>query len=235
MLVSGWKKIIRILRFCWRCLIILLVLDAGYLWGMMPEWDYYAQGPLIKSAFIRDYEYRRLQDTSLPALQWQPVPLQAISPNLMRAVLVAEDSRFFQHNGIDTDALRSAMEYNLAKQKLVYGGSTISQQLTKNLFLTPSRNPLRKWHELWLTLALEHALSKQRILELYLNVAEFGQGLYGAEAAAEYYWNCPAGQLSMAQSIALAATLTSPVKHNPHTRTDYFRSQQMKIRSNMGL
>ena len=235
MLIPDWSRIRRIVRITLRILIALILLDAGYVIGKMPDWDFYAQGPFIESAFILDYRYQRSQDRTLPPLRWQPVSLRSMSPHLLRAVLVAEDSRFYQHSGIDTEALRKAMEYNLARQKLVYGGSTISQQLTKNLFLTPSRNPLRKWHELWLTLALEQSLSKHRILELYLNVAEFGRGIYGAEAASQYYWGRSARNLSLSQAIDLAATLTSPVENNPQTRTHYFQRQADKIRSNMGL
>ena len=235
MLIPNWTKIRRIIRITLYSAIVMSLLDVGYVLGKMPDWDFYAQGPIVESAFIMDYQYRRMLDRQLPPLRWQPVSLQEMSPNLLRAVLVAEDSRFYQHSGIDTEALRKAMEYNLTRQKLVYGGSTISQQLTKNLFLTPSRNPLRKWHELWLTLALEQSLSKHRILELYLNVAEFGQGIYGAEAAARYYWSRSARDLTMSQAIALAATLTSPVDNNPDRRTRYFLTQEEKIRSNMGL
>ncbi|MCH7835009.1 MAG: monofunctional biosynthetic peptidoglycan transglycosylase, partial [Proteobacteria bacterium] len=146
------------------------------------------------------------------------------------ALIVAEDARFYSHSGVDIDALKSAMEYNLSEKRLVLGASTISQQTVKNLFLNPSRNPLRKWHELVLTIGMERALSKKRILEIYLNVAEFGRGIYGVDAAARFYWGKRAAQLSARQCIELAATLPSPVNHNPATRTRTFRNRVKKIR-----
>lgn len=148
---------------------------------------------------------------------------------MVRAIIVAEDARFYSHSGIDMEALKAAMEYNLSEKRFIYGGSTISQQTVKNIFLSPSRNPLRKWHELLLTIGMERKLSKKRILELYLNVAEFGRGIYGVEAAARYYWGISAARLSARQSIQLAATLPSPVTHNPDTRTKIFNKRVRKI------
>jgi len=121
------------------------------------------------------------------------------------------------------------MHYNLDRGRLVYGGSTISQQTAKNLFLSPSRNPLRKWHELVLTLAMEHYLSKRRIMEYYLNVAQFGHGLFGVDAAARRYWGIPASRLSRRQAIELAASLPSPATTNPSARTKTFLNRVNKI------
>lgn len=225
----------RWLRWSSRLLLALALIDFGYVLALLPDWTHLSDGPIQKSAFIKVYEYQRALTPSLPPLHWRPVALEKMSPQLIQAIVVAEDSRFYQHHGIDTEAVKSAMEYNLAQQRFVYGGSTISQQMIKNMLLSPSRDPLRKWHELWLTLSLEHHLSKQRILEIYLNVAEFGQGIYGVEAAARHYWNRPARHLTQDQAIELAATLSSPDKNNPATRTDYFLQQKAKIRRNMGL
>jgi monofunctional biosynthetic peptidoglycan transglycosylase len=111
----------------------------------------------------------------------------------------------------------------------VFGASTISQQTVKNLFLTPSRNPLRKWHELILTWGMERQLSKRRILDIYLNVAQFGRGVYGVQAASQAYWGVNADQLSPAQAAELVATLPSPVKNNPSTRTRYFERRSKKL------
>ncbi len=149
---------------------------------------------------------------------------------MIRAVIAAEDSRFYEHDGVDFDALKDAMEYNLSEQRMAYGASTISQQTVKNVFLSPSRNPLRKWHELLLTLGMERNLTKKRILEHYLNLAEFGKGIYGVDAAARYYWGIPASRLSSRQAIELAATLPSPVKNNPRTRTKSFQNRVKRIR-----
>ncbi len=148
---------------------------------------------------------------------------------MIRASIVAEDSRFYSHSGIDMEALQAAMEYNLSEKRFVYGGSTISQQTVKNIFLSASRNPLRKWHELLLTVGMERSLTKKRILELYLNVVELGRGIYGVEAAARYYWGISASSLSAKQAIQLAATLPAPVTHNPDTRTKFFKQRVTRI------
>ena len=147
-----------------------------------------------------------------------------------RAVVAAEDSRFWQHGGIDWQALREAMQHNYEQRRLVYGASTISQQTVKNLFLTASRDPLRKWHEAWLTLGMEQNLSKRRILEHYLNIAEFGRGVYGVDAAARFYYGIPASRLQGWQAIELAASLPSPVANNPQTRTRAFLRRVNRIR-----
>lgn len=229
------RRIGYVCRWLARLLVVFILIDLGYLMALLPDWTHFSEGPIQKSAFIKHYEYQRATQIGLPLLRWQPVVLNNISDNLLRAVVVAEDSRFYQHNGIDAKAFKLAMEYNLAKQRFVYGGSTISQQMIKNMLLSPSRDPLRKWHELWLTLSLEQHIDKHRILEIYLNVAEFGQGIYGVEAASRYYWNQSSRYLSANQAIELAATLTSPVKHNPQTRTAYFLRQKKKISANMGV
>jgi monofunctional biosynthetic peptidoglycan transglycosylase len=232
------KKLInnyrRLFRWGLRILIILLLIDFGYILGKLPDWSHFADGPIQKSAFMMDYEYQQAVDSKLPKLQWHPVRLKDISSNIVHAIIVAEDFRFYKHSGIDTEAFEKAWEHNLKSGRIVYGGSTISQQMIKNFLLSPSRNPLRKWHELWLTLSLENNISKDRILEVYLNIAEFGVGIYGVEAASRHYFGKTAKELTMPQAIELAATLTAPKNHNPATRTDYFLKQVKKIKRNMG-
>ena len=207
------------LRWSLRLLPVLVVMDLGYLVGIWPDWESYAEGPAPRSRFILNYEHERHQHAAWPDLHWRPVDLDDIPSCMVRAVVVAEDARFYDHSGVDFDALKSAMEYNLSEKRLVLGGSTISQQTVKNLFLDDSRNPLRKWHELVLTVGMERALSKRRILEIYLNIAEFGRGIYGVDAAARFYWGVRASQLTNRQCIELAATLPSPVRDNASTRT----------------
>jgi len=224
----------RTLRWGVRLLFICLLIDIGYILGLLPDWTHFADGPIQKSAFIMDYEYQQAVETDLPALQWRPVGLNKISSSVAQTIIVAEDHRFYRHSGIDTEAFTEAWGHNFEKGRIVYGGSTISQQMIKNVLLTPSRNPLRKWHELWLTLSLERNIDKDRILEVYLNIAEFGVGVYGVEAASRHYWGKPAKALTMNQAIELAATLTAPRKHNPANRTDYFLKQIKKIKRNMG-
>ena len=234
-----WRKIgslirvpvvTRVLRWSWRLLPILIMMDIGYLIGIWPDWDLYGEGPIQRSSFIRGYEFEQHRHPDWPRLRWNPVSIDAIPQSMVRAVIVAEDARFYEHEGVDIDALREAMETNLSEKRLIYGGSTISQQTVKNVFLNPSRNPLRKWHELVLTIGMERNLSKKRILEHYLNVAEFGRGIYGVDAAARHYWNVPASKLTNRQAIELAATLPSPVKNNPKTRTSSFNNRVNKIR-----
>ena len=230
---SKSKRAWRWLRRAGYVLVLLLVIDAGYLFGLLPDWEHYQRGPIQKSNFMKAYEHRRTADRDLPPLKWRAVPLTQISRHLRRAVIVAEDARFYEHRGIDGEALKNAMQYNISNLEWAYGGSTISQQTIKNMLLSPSRNPLRKWHELWLTLDLERHVSKRRILEIYLNVAEFGRGIYGAEAAARHYWGKTAAHLSLAEAIELSATLSSPVHDNPITRSRPFQRRVRKIRRNL--
>ena len=138
-----------------------------------------------------------------------------ISPNLKRAVLVAEDDAFFQHEGVDFEQLQESLEVDWARGKFSRGASTITQQLAKNLYLSPSRDPLRKLRELIIARRLEAELRKARILELYLNVIEWGDGVYGAEAAAQTYFHEPAADLSEDESALLAAALMNPRRYNP--------------------
>ena len=222
-------RVAKAIRYGWKALILIMIMDTGYLIGIWPAWEEYSEGPIQRTAFIRTYIFEQYRHRDWPSLRYSPVPISRISENMVKAVVVAEDSRFYQHSGFDTDALKAAMEYNLSEKRLVYGASTISQQTVKNIFLSPSRNPLRKWHEITLTFGMERHLSKRRILELYLNAAEFGRGIYGVQAAARHYWGINASELSPKQAAELAATLSAPVNHNPATRTQYFNKRLKKI------
>jgi monofunctional biosynthetic peptidoglycan transglycosylase len=154
-----------------------------------------------------------------------------ISPNLKRAVLVTEDSRFWTHEGIDFDEMKESMEVNIERMEFARGGSTITQQLAKNLYLSPSKNPIRKVREFLIARRLESELSKQRILELYLNVIEWGDGIFGAEAAARTYFHKPASDLSASESALLAAAITNPhVFSVAHPSPRLIRRQQMVMR-----
>lgn len=218
----------RALRWGLRLLLLALVVDLVYLAATWPDWERLARGPVPKSNFISMYE-ERVRDGQAPPLRWQPVALAAIPKHVQRAVILAEDSRFYEHSGFDLIAFKEAMDYNLSEGRLVFGASTISQQTVKNLFLSPARNPLRKWHELILTWGMEQHLSKRRILEIYLNVAEFGPGIYGVQAAARAYWGVDVGRLTPVQAAELAATLPSPLKNNPATRTERFEKRARRI------
>ena len=159
------------------------------------------------------------------------VSYNRISPQLTRAVLTAEDSAFWQHEGIDFDALKESMEYNLERMEFARGASTITQQLAKNLYLSPSRNPVRKLRELMIARRLEAVLSKKRILEIYLNVVEWGDGVFGAEAAARAHFGGPASGLGAEQSALLAGRLINARMLDPgHPPARLLRRQRMLLR-----
>lgn len=161
------------------------------------------------------------------------VPLSKISPYLIKAVLIGEDDKFFRHEGFDFEAMQKALEKNLKAGKIKYGGSTISQQTAKNLFLSPSKNPVRKIQEAILTWRLERALSKKRILEIYLNIAEWGEGIFGIEAASRHYYGKPASALNPWEAARLAAILPNPIKYNPLKATSYVEKRANLIYSIM--
>jgi monofunctional biosynthetic peptidoglycan transglycosylase len=223
------SRIGAVLRWSLRLALVAVVVDLFYLTVSWPDWKALGAGPVPKSNFIEEYEARRTEDRRLPRLRWSPVSLTNIPKTLVRAVILAEDARFYEHSGFDLIAFKEAMSYNLAEGRFALGASTISQQTVKNLFLTASRNPVRKWHELVLTWGMESNLNKRRILELYLNIAEFGTGIYGAQAASLAYFGVPVSQISVEQAAALAATLPSPENNNPATRTNAFSRREHKI------
>jgi monofunctional biosynthetic peptidoglycan transglycosylase len=162
------------------------------------------------------------------------VPYSRISPQLVRAVLVTEDSGFWQHDGLDYQQIKESLEVNLERGEFARGASTITQQLAKNLYLSPSKNPVRKLRELLIARRLEHELTKQRILEIYLNVIEWGDGIYGAEAAARTYFRKPASQLDSSEGALLAAAIANPRNMNPGTPSARLRRRQQMVLRRMG-
>jgi monofunctional biosynthetic peptidoglycan transglycosylase len=171
------------------------------------------------------------QDAGQPPTRAQTwVPLDRISPNVLRAVLAGEDSHFFEHNGFDYKAIREAAEETWEEKQITRGASTITQQLAKNLYLSESRNPVRKLREAAITRSLEANLSKWRILEIYLNVAEWGEGIYGVEAAAQSYFKIPAARLNSSQASYLAAMIPNPrTVYNPSKNPRNVRRRQRII------
>lgn len=163
------------------------------------------------------------------------VPYDRISRHLTRAVLVTEDAAFWQHDGLDYDEIRASVEVNLAERRLVRGASTITQQLAKNLYLSPSRSPVRKLQEIAVTRRLEAELSKQRIFEIYLNVIEWGDGIFGCEAAARAYFGKPASALSPAESALMAGAIINPRLHSPAKPTRRLLTRQQIILRRMGV
>ena len=166
-------------------------------------------------------------------LRHQWVPYASISIELKRAVIAAEDAKFIEHEGFDWEAIQKAMEKNERKGRVVAGASTISQQLAKNLFLSGERSWVRKGEEAVITAMLEQAMSKRRILELYLNFAEWGEGVFGAEAAAHYHFGNSAKSLDEEQAAYLAATLPSPRRYDRGRRTAYIEGRMDTIRERM--
>jgi len=164
--------------------------------------------------------------------QW--VRYSRISPDLKRAVLVAEDDAFWQHEGVDFEQLQESIELDWARGRWSRGGSTITQQLAKNLYLSPSKDPLRKLRELVIARRLEAELNKARILELYLNLIEWGDGIYGVEAAARTYFHSSAAALGPTESAALAAAIVNPRVMNPSRPTPRLLRRQQLILQRMG-
>ncbi len=194
----------------------------GYAWLALPDAARLASSHPDTTAFMRRYVERRARDPSLPPLDHRWVPASAISAHVKRAVVCAEDLEFFRHEGFSTAEMMAAVRDALAGDDL-RGASTITQQLAKNLWLSPSRNPLRKVKEAVLTRRLERSLDKQRILELYLNVVEFGHGIYGVEAAARRYFGKAALDLTEREAAMLAASLPRPSTWHPGVERESYQ------------
>lgn len=157
------------------------------------------------------------------------VPLNRVSPYLIKAVLIAEDDKFWNHEGFDFEAIKKAIEKDIKKKKFAFGGSTITQQLARNLYLTPEKTVFRKIKEAIITFRIERALTKKRILELYLNVAEWGEGIFGIESASRHYYNKPSSELTPEESARLAATLPNPKKYSPAEESKYIEKRTKLI------
>jgi monofunctional biosynthetic peptidoglycan transglycosylase len=202
--------------WAWRIFLALFVLMLLYqAWVAAHVWWWINHNPQ-SSAFMRD-RLEVMQDKNPDAeLKHQWVPYNKISNHLKRALIASEDAKFVDHEGFDWEGIQKAYEKNLKKGKLVAGGSTISQQLAKNLFLSSGRTPWRKGEEVIITVMLEHMMEKERIFEIYLNVIEWGDGLFGAEAAARHYYRIGAAQLSPQQAAKLAAMVPNPRYYDKH-------------------
>ena len=185
------------------------------------------------TAFIEQYRERRREAGESDAVAWEWVSWASISPHLKRAVVSAEDMEFFSHRGFSTAEMRAALRKAWEERDAPRGASTITQQLAKNLWLSPSRSPVRKLREVALTWQLERNLSKQRILELYLNVVEFGPAIYGARAAAGLYFGKLPSALDEHESAQLAAGLPRPSRWHPGVESDAYRRYVAEIERRM--
>ncbi len=212
------------LAFAYLCYVYLTLPDVRSLRRANPDTTAFIE-LRAREALERGASPRRLQ-------RW--TGYGHISPDLKRAVLVAEDDAFWQHEGVDFDQLQESLEVDWRRGRMLRGGSTITQQLAKNLYLSPSKNPVRKLRELIIARRLEAELPKRRILELYLNVIEWGDGIYGAEAAARAYFRSSAASLDAPQSALLAAAIVNPRMMNPQHPTARLRRRQMLILRRMG-
>jgi monofunctional biosynthetic peptidoglycan transglycosylase len=220
-LVLAWKA------FCYSLGTLVLVVVAIQLWflGHLVYWS--SHNP-ASTAFMDRY-----LEKPGARLRHAWVPYSRVSEHLKRAVVAAEDAKFLDHEGFDWEAIRKAIEKNERRGKVVAGASTITQQLAKNLFLSGSRSWIRKAQEAAITWMMEQTLSKRRILELYLNVAEWGEGIFGAEAAARHHFGVPAAALTPEQAAWLAAVLPSPRRYERGQQTPYLAGRMLTISSRM--
>jgi len=201
------KSVLRALLALLGVFIAVVLLYQVWILGHILWWN--THNP-TSTAFMEDrLEALRAKD-SKAGLRHQWVPYEKISVHLKRALIVSEDDTFVDHEGFNWEAMQKALEKNQKKGKVVAGGSTISQQLAKNLFLSGSRSFVRKGEEAVITLMLENTMDKKRILEIYMNVIEWGEGVFGAEAAARHYFGVSAAQLSREQAAKLAAMVPRP-------------------------
>ena len=186
-----------------------------------------------KTAFMeyREMEWKKKGQKIKISQVW--IPLSRVSPYLVKAVLIAEDDKFWKHEGFDYESMKKAIEKDVKAGKFKFGGSTISQQLAKNLYLSPVKNPWRKIQEAIITWKIERVLSKRRILELYLNEVEWGEGVFGAEAAARHYFGKSASDLTPMEAAKLAVVLPNPRRYTPTGDQRYVLSRANLIYSIM--
>jgi monofunctional biosynthetic peptidoglycan transglycosylase len=212
-------------------LVLVVVLGAWAAWEALtwPDVSRLARERPATTAFIDDYRARQRAAGKPDRVAWTWTPYPVISTDLKRAVLVAEDINFFSHRGFDLGEVRNAVSDAVRDLETPRGASTITQQLAKNLWLSPSRNPWRKVKEGILTWQLERNLTKRRILELYLNVAEFGPGVYGAGSASQRYFGRAAADLGPAEAAALAAGLPMPSRWHPGVERPGYRRRVASI------
>ncbi len=216
----------------------MLVIVAIGVWIGVEIWTWPSVGRLATSrprttAFIEQYRAEQRAAGRPDRVAWTWTPYSAIAPAVKRAVLVAEDVNFFSHHGFAIDEMQNALSDALRDGEIPRGASTITQQLAKNLWLSRSRNPLRKAKEAVLTWQLERRLPKRRILELYLNVVEFGPGIYGVGAASHHYFGKPASELDDTEAAQLAAVLPNPTTWRPGAASAAYRRRVSAIQRRM--
>jgi len=225
-LVTAWKA------FCFALGAIVLALALTQLW-FFAHIVYWSQFEPSTTAFMGSRLETLRARNPKAKLYRQSVPYAQISAHLKRAVIAAEDAKFLDHEGFDWEAIQKAMEKNERSGRIVAGASTITQQLAKNLFLSGSRSWLRKAQEAVITWMLERVMSKRRILELYLNYVEWGEGIFGAEAAARYHFGVSAAALTFEQAAWLAVILPAPRRYEAGRMTPYIAGRIANLSSHM--
>jgi monofunctional biosynthetic peptidoglycan transglycosylase len=218
--------------FWYPLLLSLCALVVLQIWFVVHIWHWTDHNP-GSTAFMRARLAVIRTDEPHERLAHRWVPYRRISLHLKQAVIAAEDAKFAAHSGFDWEAVKKAHERNLREGEIVRGASTITQQLAKNLFLSGDRTWWRKAQEAAITVMLETILTKRRILEIYLNIAEWGDGVYGAEAAAHYHFRVSASALTPAEAARLAAMLPSPRSYRPGRDTLYLQQRTVDIMSHM--
>lgn len=223
----------------WKITLILLILGAVDVarYFVYPDIDALKEIRPVPTAFMQYREDQWADENRDMHIAQKWVNMRNISPNIIKAVLIGEDDGFWKHDGFDVKGMENAIERSIKKGTLA-GGSTISQQLSKNLYLSPSKNPVRKIKEAIITWRIEKTLSKRRILEIYLNVAEWGDGIFGIEAAARHYYHKSAKNLTAQEASRLAAVLPNPIRYNPKGNQKYVKNRSriiLKIMKRRGV
>ncbi len=216
-------------RWSWRALLLALFAVVAIQFWFFAQVAYWAKFNPSSTAFMRARLEILREGNPNAKLQHQWVPYQRISPHLKRSLIAAEDAKFLDHHGFDWDGIQQAWARNQREGGIVAGGSTITQQLAKNLFFSGKRTWWRKGQEAVVAVMIEAMMSKQRILEIYLNVIEWGDGVFGAQAAARYHYGGTAAGLSAEQAARLAAMTPSPRRYGPGANTVYLRKRTATI------
>jgi monofunctional biosynthetic peptidoglycan transglycosylase len=221
-------------RWLWRGLLIFVaIVLLVQVWFFLHVWWYVDHNPSTTAFMERRLAVLQEKMGEDAELKHKWVPYEQISIHLKRALIAAEDAKFFEHEGFDIEGIEKAYEKNIKKGRFVAGGSTISQQLAKNLFLSGERSYIRKGQEAMITLMLEKMMTKRRILEIYLNVIEWGEGVYGAEAAARHYFKTSAARLGPSQAARLAAMVPRPRYFEKRPNSPWLARQAGRIEARM--
>jgi len=221
-------KIPRYIKYTVLVLMLLAAADVGR-YFFTPEISTLIKKPPAKTAFMKHAEKRWDEQDRNKKITWKWVPISRISKYAIAAVVIAEDDKFWGHKGFDLEAMRKALGHDIIEGRIKFGGSTITQQLVKNLYLSPSKNPLRKLKEAVLAWRIERTLTKRRILEIYLNVIEWGDGVYGIEAASRRYYSKSASMLTPMEAAMLASVIPSPRRYDPLKPGKYLTKRSGQI------